>query len=150
MFCDYAFGASSSRDTKPSRTLGKSRRLRIEPLESRMLLAADFLAAAEWVDQGPGTILGGNNVEIPALSNPQAGAVNAVATDPTNANRMFIGSVGGGIWRTRTGRHSRISLHPQRSVRSLSALWTRRSIRCSPARDAIAVAVGMALQRLEC
>ncbi len=64
-----------------------------------MLLTIDLMGVPNWVEQGPGTITNGNNVEgIP--NNPQAGAVNAVAADPTNANRLFAASTNGGIWLT--------------------------------------------------
>lgn len=70
-----------------------------EPLESRILLSVDLIGVPDWVDQGPGTILSGNNVEG-ITDRPQAGAVNSVVADPTDANRLFVASVNGGIWRT--------------------------------------------------
>ena len=94
------FGRCRARHLNSPTAVRRHRTFGIEPLETRTLLSADLLGSAAWLDQGPGTILNGNNVEIAALNNPQAGAVNAIAADPTNANRMFIGSVGGGIWRT--------------------------------------------------
>ena len=80
----------------------RSKRLRslfLENLENLELLAIDLSGVPTWVEQGPGTILNGNNVEgIPGR--PQAGAVTAMAPDPTNANRLFVASANGGVWRT--------------------------------------------------
>jgi hypothetical protein len=70
-----------------------------EPLESRRLLTITLTAAPGWVEQGPGTMNNGNNIEgIP--NRPASGAVTAVALDPTNADRMFAGAANGGVWRT--------------------------------------------------
>jgi hypothetical protein len=92
----------SSRRRAASRARPHRTRLYLEPLEDRSLLSAN------WVDQGPGIILGlandpvngnGNSVEgIPGR--PQDGAVQALAVDPTNANIVYAASVNGGIWKT--------------------------------------------------
>ncbi len=89
-----------SLQTKTSHRMSKRlRSLFLEHLESRVLLAIDLSGVPSWVEQGPGTILNGNNVEgIPGR--PQAGAVTAMAPDPTNANRLFVASTNGGVWRT--------------------------------------------------
>src|SRR6516165_7204268 len=70
----------------------------VEPLENRLLLSVGPVGAPNWIDQGPGPIDGGNNVQI--TNRPQAGAIEAVAVDPSNANRIFVASVDGGVWRT--------------------------------------------------
>ncbi len=89
-----------SLQTKTAHRMSKRlRSLFLEHLESRVLLAIDLSGVPSWVEQGPGTILNGNNVEgIPGR--PQAGAVTAMAPDPTNANRLFVASTNGGVWRT--------------------------------------------------
>jgi Dockerin type I domain/RTX calcium-binding nonapeptide repeat (4 copies) len=81
------------------RCLDRTTHLYLEPLEQRVLLTVDLAGVPNWVEQGPGTISGGNNIEgIP--NSPQAGAVNAIAADPTDANRLFAASTNGGIWLT--------------------------------------------------
>jgi hypothetical protein len=45
-----------------------------------------------WVEQGPGPVPGDGGLA--------SGAINAIAPDPTNANRVFVASANGGIWRT--------------------------------------------------
>ena len=52
-----------------------------------------------WVEQGPGPILNGPNTQVPPDSRV-AGAINAIATDPANANLVYVGTVNGGIWKT--------------------------------------------------
>src|SRR6187401_1833948 len=77
----------------------RNRRLLAEPLESRAMLAIDLSGIPTWIEQGPGTIQNGNNVEGIA-NKPQAGAVTKLAPDPTNADRLFVASTNGGVWRT--------------------------------------------------
>ena len=70
-------------------------RLHLEALEDRFLLA---LSVPAWVPQDPTAI---NDVSgTPILGN---GAVQTVAIDPTNANRIFAAAVEGGIWATSNG-----------------------------------------------
>src|SRR5437868_4047878 len=78
--------------------------LLLEPLEDRTLPSATLSGVANWVEQGPGPINGGQVEGISplklAFQNPVAGAVQAIAVDPSDANRVFVGTVNGGIWRT--------------------------------------------------
>ena len=104
------------------------RRLQFEPLEGRLLLSVapfypddsqgdgsdptvknfvDFettqgeTGIPPWLEQGPAAIGGGQVLISP--DNPVAGAIEAVAVHPFDADVMFIGSVNGGIWRTTDG-----------------------------------------------
>jgi len=52
-----------------------------------------------WLEQGPGPILNGPNTQV-LPDNRVAGASNAIATDPANANLLYVGTVNGGIWKT--------------------------------------------------
>src|SRR6266481_4415711 len=58
------------------------------------------LAAPAWVEQGPGPIFNVNIVEGLPGPNPAAGAINAIAADPTTADIVFVGTVNGGVWKT--------------------------------------------------
>jgi hypothetical protein len=56
-----------------------------------------------WQEQGPGPINGNGNANVEGLinqGNPQDGAIEAIAADPTNADRVFVGTVNGGVWGT--------------------------------------------------
>jgi hypothetical protein len=55
--------------------------------------------AASWVEQGAGPIINGPNTRTPPDSRV-AGAINAIAIDPDNANLIYVGTVNGGIWKT--------------------------------------------------
>src|SRR5437879_304057 len=82
-------------------------RPRLEMLEDRTLLRITLTGAPPWLEQGPGPTLGGQTEGIgldilPAdlnPTNPVSGAIQAIAADPANANRIFVGTVNGGIWR---------------------------------------------------
>ncbi|MEJ2698044.1 MAG: OmpA family protein [Desulfuromonadales bacterium] len=51
----------------------------------------------DWVSQGPGPLNGGQVSNI--LNQPVTGAVQAVAVDPSELIRVYVGTVGGGVWR---------------------------------------------------
>src|SRR5262245_20860382 len=82
-----------------------SRRLFLEPLEARTLMAVDLPAMPDWQEQGPGPIVGGNATGIPlppanTFTNPVIGAIEAIAVHPANPKTVYVGSASGGIWRT--------------------------------------------------
>jgi hypothetical protein len=83
----------------PYFSLTLSRRFVLEPLESRLLLSVLAPGIPTWISEGPGPIQNGQEQNIPG-SNPVSGAVEAVAADPTNANRVFVATANGGVWRT--------------------------------------------------
>jgi hypothetical protein len=74
----------------------------LEQLESRETPAIGLSQTAQWLDQGPTTILNGQTTNI-AGNNPVVGAVQALATVNGNANIIFAGGPNGGVWRTLTG-----------------------------------------------
>jgi hypothetical protein len=65
-------------------------RLRLDRLEDRTLLSV-------WIEQGPGPV---NAPDFTNSPSTPAGAIQAIAADPTNANVVFVGSVNGGVWKT--------------------------------------------------
>ncbi|HLJ98187.1 MAG TPA: hypothetical protein VKU02_33820 [Gemmataceae bacterium] len=82
---------------------------RVEPLESR-------LAPAAWNPIGPSPILS-------ASGNPGGvGRVDAVAGDPTDANTLYIGASGGGVWKTTNGGTSWTPLTDTQSTLHTGAL----------------------------
>jgi len=54
-----------------------------------------------WIPQGPAPIENGAAVASP--NNQVAGAIEAVAPHPTNADVIYVGAVNGGIWKTTDG-----------------------------------------------
>src|SRR5208337_2237183 len=54
-----------------------------------------------WIPQGPAPIEDGPAVASP--NNQCAGAIEAVAPHPTNADVIYVGAVNGGIWKTTDG-----------------------------------------------
>jgi hypothetical protein len=89
------FGRRSRNNVRKTLPAVRQRvQLALESLEERTTPATISLSGVPtWVEQGPGPI------QPPAFS-PVAGAINAIAADPTNANRVFVATVNGGIWRT--------------------------------------------------
>src|SRR4051794_36452773 len=64
-----------------------------EPLEARRLLSIGTTGVPSWEDQGPHGLGIGDDYLF-------SGAVNSVAVDPINPDRLFVATVSGGIWRT--------------------------------------------------
>ena len=66
--------------------------LRLEPLEERCLLTAvSFLDDdAGWQAEGPAPILNSSSAENISAGNPVSGAIQAVATHPTNPGIIWI------------------------------------------------------------
>jgi len=58
------------------------------------------LGTAVWTEQGPAP--GVYSLPVTA-SNQFGGAAHALAVDPTDANRIYVGGVNGGVWRTTNG-----------------------------------------------
>jgi photosystem II stability/assembly factor-like uncharacterized protein len=66
----------------------------VERLEGRALLSS-------WVEQGPAPIGYSSMVEgMDAQYSPVAGAVEALAPDPSNPDVLYAGTVNGGVWKT--------------------------------------------------
>src|SRR5438105_716229 len=80
-----------------------------EVLEDRRLLSVSVVGIPNWVEQGPGSTNGGQDFTF--SSNNVSGATNALAAHPTNADILYAGTVGGGIWRN-TGATSGGSWEP--------------------------------------
>lgn len=66
-----------------------------------LVLAACGIAYSQvpkWSPQGPGPTTQG---QVENITNREVvGAINALATHPTNANIVYVGAVNGGVWRT--------------------------------------------------
>lgn len=86
----------------------RERELKLELLEDRRLLALTL--PPHWVEQGPGPIIqtpesGRASVEVVGVgSNPVAGAIDALAAHPADADILVAGSVSGGVWVTRNAQ----------------------------------------------
>lgn len=97
-------GATSRRQRHRPRCTG-------EALEARRLLSISV--GPVWTEQGPGPILNGD-VQVPAQSNPNTGAVNKVVLDASDPNTAYAATVNGGIWVT----------HDVNSTSSSGPSWT--------------------------
>ncbi len=77
-----------------SRPRRRSRRMQLESLEDRRILAA-------WEPMGPAPSVNGQ-VEKITPNNEVIGAIHTLAAHPTEANILYAGGVNGGLWRTRS------------------------------------------------
>src|SRR5262245_33600155 len=81
--------ATMSQRPRPPRRRVQTR-LQVERLEDRLT------PSTTWVEQGPGPILGGLIEGVSSVT----GAVEAIATDPNNADIVYVGAVNGGVWKS--------------------------------------------------
>jgi len=63
-------------------------------------LAAGSIPGTAWKPVGPNSIV---EVGLTSLTFVANGRVNSIAVDPTNSNRVYLGSAGGGVWRSDNG-----------------------------------------------
>ena len=71
---------------------------RVEQLETRALLTSGLL----WQSQGPGPIVGGLVSGLEDDGDLVAGQIQAVLTHPTDSAVVYVGTAGGGVWKTQT------------------------------------------------
>src|SRR5262245_25144458 len=96
---------ASRRDRRSNRigagALPKRQDFSLESLESRLLLSVDLIGVPGWAPEGPAPITSaGNVISTTPATQQDAGAVNALAVDPTNDKHVFAATVNGGIWQT--------------------------------------------------
>jgi hypothetical protein len=109
-----AFGvrqSSSGRALRPAAVRKGSRagprirsfRPHLEAVEHRRLLSTSIpLNPTTWTAIGPAPIQKGF-VGGGTLYQPFSGRINAIASDPVNANVIYIAATGGGVWKTTNG-----------------------------------------------
>ena len=79
------------------------RRLTMESLEDRRLLAVFTEGLGYWSAEGPQPTINGQVESIPNTgpgANPVVGAMHTVLADPGDADVMYAGATNGGIWKT--------------------------------------------------
>jgi outer membrane autotransporter protein len=84
-------------------------------------------AAQTFIPQGPSPHFGPISIVQSGDAPPNgtsAGAVQAIITDPTNANAMYIAGVNGGVWATRNGGASWTPLSDNQRSLSIASLAT--------------------------
>ena len=87
---------------------------RLEELEDRCTPAINLVAGLpEWLPAGPFGVNGVTGVSVVNTATSEVtGAIEAVATHPTNPQVIFVGGVNGGIWRTGTALSPTINWQP--------------------------------------
>jgi hypothetical protein len=91
------------------------------------VISAPATLAQTFLPQGPSPLFG-EALHIQSGDAPpngtSAGAVQAIITDPTNANTMYIGAVNGGVWRTTNGGTTWTPLSDNQRSLSIASLAT--------------------------
>ena len=73
----------------------------VSNVESILRTTISATGQPAWVEQGPGPAQGGL---VAGMENkPVTGAVQSILIDPANAQQIFLGTVNGGVWRTKNG-----------------------------------------------
>lgn len=89
------------------------------------IAAAENQIGATFNSEGPGPAVGARTL-VGSGDNPPngtvAGAVGAIAADPSSPNTIYAGTVGGGIWKTTNGGVSWIPLIDQNISLSIGSL----------------------------
>jgi hypothetical protein len=109
------------------KSLPKRQDFSLEPLESRLLLSVGLVGVPDWVEQGPAVSINGQTAGLaaggdPARPNPVVGAIEAIASHPSNANIIYVGTVAGGVWRTTDGGANWAALSDQAASLSISTI----------------------------
>ncbi|HEY9156871.1 choice-of-anchor D domain-containing protein [Candidatus Binatus sp.] len=82
--------------------------LSLEPSEAAMqplAIATPVVLPGSWAPLGPAPIQNGQDENVVPTNNV-AGAVEAVAAKPGDANTLYVGAVNGGIWKTTNGTNA--------------------------------------------
>ncbi|MBR0939430.1 autotransporter outer membrane beta-barrel domain-containing protein [Bradyrhizobium jicamae] len=86
---------------------------------------AEIQNGSTLLSEGPGPAVGNRNT-VGSGDNPPngtaSGAIEAIATDPTNANVIYAGSVNGGVWKSTDGGSTWTPLTDQKASLSIASL----------------------------
>jgi photosystem II stability/assembly factor-like uncharacterized protein len=109
----------SGRPRSRSRQKPTSRKPYLELLEDRTLLSSGItLSTTSWTPIGPAPIV--NTFGLGNL--PASGRIATIAADPTNANTIYIGAAGGGVWKTTDGGTTWSPLTDNQATLSMGAI----------------------------
>src|SRR5437762_2286580 len=75
-------------------------------------------AGGAWTAIGPLTLPNG----VGSNSGPTSGRVTAIAVDPTNANKVYLGTAQGGVWRSTDGGTTWLSIFDNAQTQAIGAL----------------------------
>src|SRR5438874_5371761 len=75
-------------------------------------------AGGAWTPIGPLTLPNG----VGSATGPTSGRVTAIAVDPTNANKVYLGTAQGGVWRSLDGGTTWLSIFDNAQSQAIGAL----------------------------
>ncbi len=74
----------------------------LRQMEQQMRTNAPDVNGTTWTEIGPFNLPNGQTQQFPATT-PVNGRATAVVVDPTNSNKVYLGTAQGGVWRTTNG-----------------------------------------------
>src|SRR6185436_3677959 len=75
-------------------------------------------AGGAWTPIGPLTLPNG----VGSSTGPTSGRVTSIAVDPTNANKVYVGTAQGGVWRSLDGGTTWVSIFDNAQTQAIGAL----------------------------
>src|SRR5205807_5223968 len=88
------------------------------------IVNGDFTPAAggAWTAIGPAPLPNGINGNSPGPTNSTSGRVTAIAIDPTNSQKVYLGTAQGGVWRSTDGGTNWTSIFDSAQSLAIGAL----------------------------
>src|SRR5580765_7766947 len=74
----------------------------IEQLETQLAQSTPNGVVGAWTPLGPAPLVNGQTQQFPATA-AVSGRATAVVVDPTNSNKVYLGTAQGGVWRSTDG-----------------------------------------------
>jgi hypothetical protein len=93
---------------------------RLQQERQRLKQAAPNLSSPAWSEIGPDTVLNGQALDLAEIS--VSGRVTSIAVDPTNSNKVYLGTAQGGVWRSLNGGTTWTALFDTAQSLSIGAL----------------------------
>jgi hypothetical protein len=95
---DTAYGAGASDSNRYDRSFEQWRRL--PRANSFASATVGSIAGVVWKPLGPSPIVENGCCVSPTVTFASNGRVNSIAVDPTNSDVLYLGSAGGGVWKS--------------------------------------------------
>lgn len=97
--------------------------------------------ATEWKSQGPSPAVDGQSENV-VPNNEVVGAIHTVAAHPTDAKTVYIGSVNGGIWKTKNSQSNNPNWKPLTDSLASSAIGAMEFDPTDPSAKTLVAGVG--------
>ena len=93
----------------------------LRQMEQQERMNAPELSGSTWTEIGPFTLPNGQTQQSGATA-PVSGRATMIAVDPTNSNKVYLGTAQGGVWRSTNGGTTWTSIFDTAQSLSIGAL----------------------------